>query len=193
MNDPETDPHAVQLSGGIRRALRDLGNGICQRAVAIGREQKDRFDVGRRRAHERQAIGLRPGVRPLVRSNAPWLVALRGDSGEHTASREPLAGRQREVLREYIQHRLWVAPQDAFAAPGSQSFGGNAVTVVVGTARRSFRQHDVHDIFCVERRVPRPLGLIDHVVRRRDQRAEALDGDVPLTLKGRDEVRHELS
>jgi len=202
MNDPKTDPHAVQLSGGIRRALRDLGNGICQRAVAIGREQKDRFDVGRRRAHERQAIGLRPGVRPLVRSNAPWLIALRGDSGEHTASREPLAGRQREVLREHIQHRLRVAPQHAFAAPGGQSFGGDTVAVVFRTsgrrARRGrrgrrFRQHDVHDILCGECRVPRALGLIDHVVRRRDQRAEAVDGNIPLTLKGRDEVRHELS
>jgi len=51
----------------------------------------------------------------------------------------------------------------------------------------------VHDILCGERRVPRPLGLIDDVIGRRDQRAEAVDGGVPLTPKRRDEVSHELS
>ena len=89
-----------------------------------------------------------------------------------------------------------VAPQYAGATPGSQAFGSEAVAIVVRTARRGgrrFRQHDVHDILCGERRVPRPLRLIDDVIGRRDQRAEALGGGVPLTPERRDEVRHELS
>ena len=135
-------------------------------------------------------------MRPLVRPNSAWLVAFRGDRGEDAAPGEPLTRRQREVLREHIEHRLRVAPQHALGAPAGEPFGGAAVAIAVRTARRGgrrFRQHDVHDILCGERSVPRPLRLIDDVIRRRDQRAEALDGGVPLTPKRRDEVSHELS
>ena len=196
MNDPETDTHAVQLGRRIRLSLRSIRYGIRQRAVTIGSEQEDRFDVGRRGAHEGQTIGLRAGVRPLVRPNAAGLVAFRGDRGEDAAPRAPLTRGQREVLREHIQHWLRVAPQHALRAPVGKPFGGEAVAIVVRTAGRRgrrFRQHDVDDILCGERRVPRPLRLIDDVIRRRDQRAEALDGGVPLTPKRRDEVSHELS
>ena len=130
---------------------------------------------------------------PLVRPHAARFVAFRGDGAEEAAPSECFSGRQREVLREHIQYRLLIAPQHAFAAPVGQSFGRHAVARFVGLPGRRFRQHDVHDILCGERRVPRALGLIDDVVRRRDQRAEAVDGGVPLTLKGRDEVSHELS
>ena len=193
MNDPETDTHTVELGRRIRLPLRNIGYGIRKDAIAIGREQKDRFDVGGCRAHECQTIGLRPSVRPLVRPHAARVVAFGGDGGEEATPHKSFAGRQGEVLREHVEHWLRIAPQHALAAPGGQSFGGDAVARFVGLARRRFRQHDVHDILCGERRVPRALGLIDDVVRRRDQRAEAVDGGVPLTLKGRDEVRHELS
>ncbi len=193
MNDPETDADPVQLRCRVGCALRSVSHGGRERAVAIGREQENRFDVRRGSAHQRQAIGLGAGVRPLVRPDAARLVAFRGDGGEDAATREPLSGRQREVLGEQVQHRLRVAPQHARATPGSQAFGGGAVAVVFRRTGRRFRQHHVHDILCGERRVPRPLRLIDDVIRRRDQRAEALDGGVSLTPEGRDEVRHELS
>jgi hypothetical protein len=135
-------------------------------------------------------------VRLLVRADAARLVALGGDGGEDAAPREPFSRRQREILREHVQHRLGVAPQHAGATPASQAFGRSAVAVVfrcTGRRGRRFRQHHVHDILSGERRVPRPLRLIDDVIGRRDQRVEALDGGVPLTPEGRDEVRHELS
>ena len=193
VNDPETDADAVQLGSRVRLPLRNFGQGGRERAVAIGREQKDRFDVRRSSAHQRQAVGLGPGVRLLVRADAAGLVAFGGDGGEDAAPREPFSRRQRELLREHVQHRLRVAPQHAGATPASQAFGRSAVPVVFRCAGRRFRQHDVHDILSGERRVPRPLGLIDDVIGRRDQRVEALDGGVPLTPEGRDEVRHELS
>jgi len=192
-HDPQPDSDTIQFRCRVGCALRSVRHGVRQRTVTIGRQQEDRFDVGGCRAHECQTIGLRPGVRPLVRPHAARFIAFRGDGAEEAAPSEFFSGRQRKVLREHVEHRLLIAPQHSFAAPCRQSFGGDAVARFVGLAGRRFRQHDVHDILCGERRVPRALRLIDDVVRRRDQRAEAVDGGVPLTLKGRDEVRHELS
>ena len=83
--------------------------------------------------------------------------------------------------------------QHASATPRRQSFRRDAVAVVLRLAGRRFRQHDVDDIVPVGARVPRPFCRIDDVVRRRDQDAEPVHGRIPLTLKGRDEVSHELS
>jgi len=144
-------------------------------------------------AHERQAVGLGPRVRLLVRANAPGLVALGGHGGEHPAAREPLPRGEREILRQDIQCRSSVATQHAVTTPRRQSFRRVAVALVLRLPRRRFRQHDVHDIVPVERCIPRPFRRIDDIVRRSDQDTEPVSGRIPLTLKGRDEVSHELS
>src|SRR2546428_5024328 len=88
-NDPQTDPDSVELGGGGGRSVRRSRDGIGERAIGIGRQQKNRFDVRRGRAPERQTIGLWAGVRLLVRPDAPWFVAFRGDGGEYAAADEP--------------------------------------------------------------------------------------------------------
>ena len=91
MNDPETNSHAIQLCGRIRLARRRCGNRVRQRTIVIGCQEEDRLDVGGGGTHERQAIGLRPGMRAFVRANAARVVPLGSDRGEDAPARSLLA------------------------------------------------------------------------------------------------------
>ena len=90
-HDPETDAHTVELGGRIRLARRRCGNRVRQRTIVIGCQEEDRLDVGDGGTHERQAIGLRPGMRAFVRANAARVVALGSDGGEDAPARSLLA------------------------------------------------------------------------------------------------------
>jgi hypothetical protein len=127
-----------------------------------------------------------------VGPDATRLVSFGADGGEQATAHTVFAVRQREILRHDVQHGLGIATQRALLAPGGQTFGGSGVALVLGAAGRRFREHDVHDILCVERGQTCSLRLIDHVIGRRNQPAEPVGGGVPLAPERRDEVRHEL-
>ena len=125
-------------------------------------EQEDRLELCPRRAQQAQAPFLRSGMRALVRQDDPVLVR----DGRHRR-REPFA-------RACDPVRAGVVLRDP--PVGLRRFDEHAARAPLGQVARGpllrVRQRQMHDVVRAAREVLEPLRIRDHVVGRRDERAE---------------------
>jgi len=154
LNRPHPDPHAVELSSGCGHTHRGPGERLRERPVGIGRDQEDRLEARPRRPQQREPVGLRGGVRLLVRPHAPRREGLRADGRDHADPSADLARRERVVLRHDVHRLGGVGLQHSFPTPRGKEGGGSGVAVF---GRRRFRENEVDDIVEVPRGVARPL------------------------------------
>ncbi len=179
---PGDPPDAVDGAVGVG----DLAPGLVgegggdQRPGVDGGEREDRREVQVGRAGQLEAVAQRPRVGALVGADGAGLVVLDPDPGEH-----PVAGVGRAVgggvlLRQRPDRVLVVGDQHPLRAPGVDQPRRVLIRVAdrprggVGRVERH-RQVDRDRVVRRARQERRPLRRVDHVIRRRGDRAEPAD------------------
>ena len=156
--------------------------------LRVGVQREDRREVGLRGAREAQAVGLRAGVRALVRADRAGAVVLDAHAGEEAVAREAAAVGGGVVLDERPDRGLVVVDDRALGAPLVEERCGVGVAVAAVGVLGEVDRDDVVGRACGE---PLALTGVDDVVGRgREILQRAGDGGVVVQGSERLDARH---